>query len=75
MLSTRIEYYCHYLRPGGVTMRHPILDFNTIERALLCSIEALEGDETHHPALEHLINAQEELKRALSFSLSRVNGQ
>ncbi|MDQ0155167.1 hypothetical protein [Robertmurraya andreesenii] len=59
-------------------MRYSILDFNSIERALAVSIEALghEGDETSHRlAREQLINAREELKRALSFSMSHINGQ
>jgi hypothetical protein len=57
-------------------MRHSIIDFNTIERALSYSIEALghEGKEQpYHPAMEQLVNAQEELKRALSFSMSRIS--
>lgn len=59
-------------------MRYSNLDFNSIERALTISIEALEleGDEqSHHQARQQLTNAQEELKRALSFSMSRINGQ
>jgi hypothetical protein len=59
-------------------MRHSLLDFTTIERAISCSIEALRHDGvdlSNHPALEKLANAQEELKRALSISMSRMNGQ
>lgn len=59
-------------------MRHSILDFNTIERAIAYSIAALEHEENNAPhlsALEELEKKREELKRALSFSLSRVSGQ
>jgi len=62
---------------GGVAMRYSAIDFNTIERALSYTIEALEleqNEELQFPALEELVNAKEELKRALSYSLSRING-
>ncbi|WP_077213753.1 hypothetical protein [Bacillus dakarensis] len=54
-------------------MRDSTIDFNSISRALSGTIEALEsaGDPS---ALEQLTDAQEELKRALSFSLSHMNG-
>lgn len=58
-------------------MKHSSLNFLLIERALSLSIEALasDGEEVHnHPALEQLTNAQEEWKRALSYSQSRGNG-
>lgn len=59
-------------------MRNSFLDFNSIERALSFSMDALvgeENDESYQNAMEQLTNAQEELKRALSFSMSRMNGQ
>ncbi|MGG0716758.1 hypothetical protein ABE096_04055 [Robertmurraya massiliosenegalensis] len=58
-------------------MRYSTIDFNTIERALSYSIEALgneQNEELQSPAIEKLVNAKEELKRALSYSLSRING-
>lgn len=60
-----------------MAMRHSNLDFNTIDRAISYSIAALEHEGTvqpHHLALEELAKKREELKRALSFSLSRVSG-
>jgi len=54
-------------------MRDSTIDFNSISRALSDTIEALEGA-GDHSALEQLTDAQEELKRALSFSLSHMNG-
>lgn len=52
-------------------MRETCIDFDTISRALSYSIEMLQGDEqAQDPALERLTDAQEELKRALSYSLS-----
>jgi hypothetical protein len=62
---------------GGVAMRYSAIDFNTIERALSYTIEALEleqNEELQSSVLEELVNAKEELKRALSYSLSRMNG-
>ncbi|MDF1507776.1 hypothetical protein PZE06_06215 [Robertmurraya sp. DFI.2.37] len=58
-------------------MRYSAIDFNTIERALSYTIEALEleqNEELQSSVLEELVNAKEELKRALSYSLSRMNG-
>lgn len=59
-------------------MRDSFLNFNSIERALSVSMDALtneEHDGTYETAMEQLTNAQVELKRALSFSMSRINGQ
>ncbi|MEQ2528625.1 hypothetical protein WMO40_18225 [Bacillaceae bacterium CLA-AA-H227] len=58
-------------------MRYSLIDFNSIERAITYSLEALqhEGEVlTNDPALEKLTSAQEELKRALSYSMSHING-
>lgn len=57
-------------------MRHSIVDFNSIERALLYSIEELEKERNpqDEQAFEELMKAQEELKRAFSISMSRRNG-
>ncbi|WP_449620264.1 hypothetical protein [Robertmurraya sp. Marseille-Q9965] len=58
-------------------MRYSTIDFNSIERAITYSLEALqhEGvDLSNYSALEKLTDAQEELKRALSYSMSRING-
>lgn len=58
-------------------MRYSLIDFNSIERAITYSLEALqhEGEDlTNYPALEKLTSAQEELKRALSYSMSHNNG-
>lgn len=59
-----------------MAVRHSNLDFHSIERALSVSMEALEGDGSEQlssSALEQLAIAQEEWKRALSFSMSRGN--
>lgn len=58
-------------------MRYSYLDFNTIERALSSSIEALDrmkNEQTSDIALKQLTYAKEEWKRALSYSMSRING-
>ncbi|WP_170209251.1 hypothetical protein [Robertmurraya kyonggiensis] len=58
-------------------MRYSTIDFNSIERAITYSLEALQHeseDLTNDLALEKLTSAQEELKRALSYSMSRING-
>ncbi|WP_170972198.1 hypothetical protein [Bacillus yapensis] len=57
-------------------MRYSLIDFNSIERAITYSLEALqhEGEDLNDPALEKLTSAQEELKRALSYSMSHING-
>lgn len=59
-------------------MRDSFLNFNSIERALSDSMDALiseDNEGTYETAMEQLTNAQAELKRALSFSMSRINGQ
>lgn len=59
-------------------MRDSFLNFNSIERAISVSMDALVGEEnneSYQTAMEQLTNAQAELKRALSFSMSRINGQ
>lgn len=52
-----------------------MVDFDSITRALSNSVELIEGEGSpNFPALENLTNAQEELKRAYVYSISRLNG-
>jgi hypothetical protein len=54
---------------GGMTMYHSYVDFAKISNALNLSREAIES-ESHfsEDAIRNLMEAQEELKMALSFS-------
>ncbi|MFE8702179.1 hypothetical protein ACFYKX_16390 [Cytobacillus sp. FJAT-54145] len=53
-------------------MKGSNIDFNRISQAINYSIEVLKGEESpsSSSALDQLINAQDELNQALSFSLS-----
>lgn len=55
-------------------MRQSHINFDTISRALSCSIEALQEKECDSPALEKLVDAQRVLQQAISFSCSRIIG-
>lgn len=55
-------------------VRQSHINFDTISRALSCSIEAVKERESNTLALEQLVDAQRVLQQAISFSCSRRIG-